>query len=279
MSANPIYSYFAKWIENETGIIYADHNLYQLQDRLEQLMRHFHLSSLEELQKKAEAGISGEFRQILVDISTNNETSFFRDPKFFDCLEKKILPALILKCGMLAQIKIWSVASSTGQEPYSVAMILNEMSQRLDQPPPHILATDIAEKVLKRARVGHYTDIEIGRGLSPEQKKRYFNADINGGYTLDSKIRSMVDFQKLNLRSHFSMNRQFDLILCRNVLIYQRVPAKCQIIAQLTSHLKTDGVLLLGSGESLIGLSDNYRQTLIDGVPVYKKINLEAIAS
>lgn len=130
MNSKEILKYFSKWIEYETGIIYQEHNLYQLQDRLDQLVRHFKLESPLDLRKRVEAGGGLEFRSKLIDISTNNETSFFRDAKFFECLERSVLPGLVKACGGLANIKIWSVASSSGQEPYSLAMLLVELGKR-----------------------------------------------------------------------------------------------------------------------------------------------------
>jgi len=271
-----VIDFFARWIELETGIIYEVHNLFQLQDRLEQLSRHFGLESTEELWQKAQDGIQGEFRQKLTDIATNNETSFFRDKKFYDCLRQNIFPSLIAETGKLSSLKIWSVASSTGQEPYSLVMILTEMGRSMNEVPPRILATDISERALDRAKAGRFTEIEVNRGLSSNLKSRYFKPDLNNQWILDEKIRNLVDFQHLNLRSAFSLNQKFDLILCRNVLIYQRVKAKTEIINKITSHLRPGGIFLMGSGESLIGLSSDYLQILTDGTAVYRKKNLDS---
>jgi chemotaxis protein methyltransferase CheR len=269
MNDNEVLLYFAQWIERETGIIYENHNLYQLQDRLDQLVRVFNLTSKTELWKKAQSGIEGEFRRSLIDISTNNETSFFRDGKFFECLEKTLLPELVKERGGLSVLKIWSVASSTGQEPYSLAMIVSDMAAKLGQPAPHILATDISERVIAKAKQGVFSDIEVQRGLSPERRDRYFKMNANKTWNLDPKVCSMVDFRKLNLKDNFSLETSFDLILCRNVLIYQRVPAKIDMIKKITKNLRPGGVFLMGSGESLIGLTTDLQQKLVDGVAVF----------
>jgi chemotaxis protein methyltransferase CheR len=271
--------YFANWIEKETGIIYEEHNYYQLQDRLEQISRHFNLTSIDELYRKAQVDMVPEFSRLLIDISTNNETSFFRDLKFFECLESHIIPILIKQCGSLSDIKIWSVASSSGQEPYSLSMLMYEAGQRLNQVPSSILATDISEKILNRAREGKYSDIEVGRGLLEERRSKYITSDLNNCWILDKKIKNLVEFKHLNLTTNFNLGRKFDLILCRNVLIYQRVKAKSEIINRISQHLNPNGIFLMGSGESLIGLSADFQQELINGVAIYrKKENIEKLA-
>lgn len=278
MSAEKVMLFFSQWIEKETGIIYGDHNQYQLQDRLEQLAKAMNLSSAVELWQHAQTGITGEFRRRLIDISTNNETSFFRDPKFFESLERDVLPLLISECGGLSKMSIWSTASSTGQEPYSLAMILLKLSAKLKEPAPKILASDISDRVLERARAGQYSEIEINRGLSAEQKRDYFRADINNRWILSPEVRQLVEFQNLNLLTPFSLGRRFHLILCRNVLIYQRLEAKVEIIKKVVKHLHDDGVFLMGSGESLIGLSNEFHQTLVGGVALYRKRKTNAAA-
>ena len=271
MSQTEVLKYFATWIERETGIVYEEQNLYQLADRLETLAKHFKLGSTHELWQKAQGGISGEFRQLLVDIATNNETSFFRDAKFYECLEASLLPKLLDTKRPLQDLQVWSVASSTGQEPYTLAMLLSELAEKVYQKPPKILATDISTRVLEKAREGRYSDLEIRRGMPERLLAKYFKKDAAGLWTLDSKIRGMVDFQQLNLRTPFAYAQSFDLVLCRNVLIYQRLSAKIDIIQRLAKHIRPGGVFLLGSGESLLGLSNDFQQSLVDGVAVYTR--------
>ncbi len=275
MNSKEILTYFSKWIESETGIIYQEHNLYQLQDRLDQLVRHFKLESPIDLWKKVEAGGGSEFRTKLIDISTNNETSFFRDAKFFECLERTVLPGLVKDCGGLANIKIWSVASSSGQEPYSLAMLLVELGKKINQLPPKIMATDISEGILAKATAGIYSEIEMGRGLSEERRKNYFKPDNSNTWLLNADMRALVNLKKLNLISQNSLPGPFDLILCRNVLIYQKVEAKVQIINRLSGCLRPEGIFLMGSGESMIGLSNEFRQVLTDGVAIYSRKETE----
>jgi chemotaxis protein methyltransferase CheR len=133
------------------------------------------------------------------------------------------------------------------------------------------LASDISEKVLAKARRGHFSELEINRGLSPLRKTAYFHSETDQTWRLEPAIQQLIEFQVLNLRTPFALPKQFDLVLCRNVLIYQRVKAKMEIIERVSSHLRPGGIFLMGSGESLIGLSTEFEQTLIDGIAVYRK--------
>jgi chemotaxis protein methyltransferase CheR len=269
--------FFADWIEQEIGIIYEEHNLYQLQDRLDKLARAQGLGSVPELWQMAQKGVSGGFKQMLVDISTNNETSFFRDPKFFECLKTNILPELYKNSTQ--PLRIWSVASSSGQEPYSLAMLISDLGYLEKAQLPYIIATDISEAILSKAEAATYSEIEINRGISAAFRQKYFTTDINGNWKIRSEIRKMIQFKALNLRGSFQMDPAFDLILCRNVLIYQKIESKKDIISRISKCLKPGGIFLLGAGESLIGLSDEFDQSLIEGVAVYrKKIKARSVA-
>jgi chemotaxis protein methyltransferase CheR len=271
MMNDEVLMFFARWIEKEMGVIYEAHNLYQLKDRLENLAKQMELKSTTELWQKAQEGISGVFRTKLIDISTNNETSFFRDTKVFTCLEKKVFPQLIQQAGDLSKLNIWSVACSTGQEPYTMAMILNQFGRSLNALPPKIFATDISNRAMEKAKSGKFSDLEVNRGLSPELKQKFFRQDLNGHWDLSPEIKSTVTFQHLNLKQNFSVPYKFDLVLCRNVLIYQKVEAKVDIIRRIAENMRPGGIMIMGSGESLIGLSSEFDQTLTDDVALYSR--------
>jgi chemotaxis protein methyltransferase CheR len=271
MINDEVLMFFARWIEKEMGVIYEKHNLYQLKDRLENLTKQLELGSTTELWQKAQEGITGNFRTKLIDISTNNETSFFRDTKVFACLEKTVFPKLIQQAGDLSKLNIWSVACSTGQEPYSMAMILNQFGKKLNSLPPKIFATDISNRAMERAILGKFSDLEVGRGLPIDLKQKFFKQDMNGQWDLSSEIKSTVQFQHLNLRQNFTVPSKFDLVLCRNVLIYQKVEAKADIIKRIAANMRPGGILIMGSGESLIGLSTEFDQTMTDEVAIYSR--------
>lgn len=275
MNEEAVLQFFASWIEKECGIVYEVHNFYQLKDRIERLTKEINVNTGIELMSKINQGLSADLKQRLIDVATNNETSFFRDAKFFSCLEKNILPEIAKLKKSMAELKIWSVASSTGQEPYSTSILLSELSEQLRQEPPIILATDICSHVLDKAKKAKYTDLEVSRGLTEPLKKKYFRPDPQGGWTLNENIKKHVQFRSLNLLDSFLFSEKFDLVLCRNVLIYQRIESKKLIVKKIYEQLAPGGILLLGAGESLMGLSSEFDQSLVDGVSVYKKKSLQ----
>lgn len=266
---NEMLKYFAKYIEAELGIIYAEHNYFQLQTRLDDVRKTLDVKSLAELHDLAQKGITGKFKTLLLDISTNNETSFFRDGKVFKALEEVFIK---LHAEKVSPIKIWSAASSTGQEAISTSIILKELIEstykNLDY---NIIATDISQRVLEIAKEGIYTKLEVSRGLSESLLAKYFTQNPDGRYKVKESILSKIIYKTQNLKEKFLFAHDFDVILCRNVLIYQNIEAKKEIVDRLTEELKPGGYLLLGSGESLIGLSSSYEQLIIEGAVIYKK--------
>jgi chemotaxis protein methyltransferase CheR len=276
MNQSDTLKFFADWIERELGIVYEDSNFFQLQDRLQKLVQTHQLNSIDDFRRRVEGGLTGELRQAFVDESTNNETLFFRDEKFFSSVERYVI-ADLAKVSPNRSINAWSVACSTGQEPYSLAILLFEAG--LDS--SRILATDIAQRVLVKAQSARYSDLEIRRGLPEKYLSQYFRrndsaasplaAAIDDRWVLEDRIRRMVEFKSLNLTTPFQLHQQFDLIFCRNVLIYQRVQSKKAILSRIASHLRPGGFFLMGSAESLLGLSTEFEQEVVDGVAVYRK--------
>ncbi len=267
-----ILKYFSSYIEKEVGIIYSDHNAFQLRNRLEEIAKMMGEPSLESLHKTAQKGILGAFRQMLLDVATNNETSFFRDPKVFRAIEQSILPALLEGGGAQKTIKIWSAASSTGQEAVSLAILLEEQKAKIKTPFSfQIVGSDISERVLKKAKEGFYTQLEVQRGLPAALMIKYFTKDDRDRWEVRQSIRQSTEFRKQNLKESFTQIGKFGLILCRNVLIYQNVESKKEILDRVTEQLEPGGFLILGSGESLIGLSQDYHQVAVDGAVIYRK--------
>lgn len=267
---NEIFRFFAQYIEKELGIIYADHNSYQLQTRLEEVAKNLGFEKgIIQLYEEAKRGIPGRMKSLLLDTSTNNETSFFRDEKVFKAL------AVIFK-GLdgenVSPIRIWSAASSTGQEPLSTAIVLEEIGKELKKELFYtITATDISSRVLEIAKKGSYSKLEVFRGLKEEYLNEYFSPVENDRYQAKSEILNKISYQAQNLKEKFLFSSSFDVILCRNVLIYQSVEGKKEILSRLEEELKPGGYLILGSGESLIGLSDSFEQNMMEGAVVYRK--------
>lgn len=260
--------FFSKYIERETGIVFQDINLYQLKTRLEEIVKFEKLNSIDEYALKFQnMTASSAQRQRLLDHATNNETLFFRDPTFFTAIEvyikKEVLPSRPV------EIKIWSAASSTGQEALSVAMIMDELSQKMNLPPFSITATDISEKAIAKAKNGVYSDFEVMRGLSDERKHKYFTKHPDGWH-VKQNIHSKIKYGYNNLIRP-QVTETFHLVLCRNVLIYQKVEMKKVAVDGLYRQLEPNGAILLGVGETMLGIREQVDTTMFGNVIFYRK--------
>ncbi len=253
--------FFAQYIENETGIQYAEANYYQLEHRLRDISLQLGFGTLEKLWTEARKGIAGSFRNLLLDLATNNETSFFRDPGIFRAFEQVMVPSVANASLSGTPIRIWSAASSTGQEPYSLAMILAEMTTQAKLKSPYsMLVTDFSERVLARTREGLYSQLEVQRGLPARLLVQHFSAAADSHWQANESLRRVMSFKKLNLIEPFGPIGEFDIIFCRNVLIYQSVENKKDVISRMARVLKPGGFLVLGAAESLLGLSQEFEQ-------------------
>lgn len=265
--------FFANYIESQLGIIYQEDNYFQLENRLTEIARIFDLKTPQDLMIKAKSGISGQFKQVLLDVATNNETSFFRDAKVFKNLESTVLPELIRDAKInKTDLNIWSVASSSGQEAYSISILIQEISQKMTIPSVKIYSTDISERILKKAASGKYSQLEVQRGMPTNLLLRYFSKTEDENWQIKDEVRNRVEFKVLNLKSDPYLTIKFDLILCRNVLIYQKIDAKAEILKRLYFCLKPSGYLLMGSGESMLGFENPYIQQINEGIAYYTKI-------
>ncbi|AGH94526.1 CheR family methyltransferase [Pseudobdellovibrio exovorus] len=272
MQHNEILKFFADFIQSELGIVYSDHNSFQLQNRLETIAKFLDLPSIEALYEKTKTGFSETAKQLLLDTATNNETSFFRDPKVFRAIETDILGNLAASLAPNEKLRVWSAASSTGQEALSLAMLSRELAAKSANPfSVDILATDISERVLKKAQEARYTQLEVQRGLPTTHLVKYFRKDEQDHWVASPQLTSLIEYKKLNLKSDFTFANKFHLILCRNVLIYQNVEDKIAILDRITANLAPNGYLILGSGESLLGLSSDYDQQISNGAIIYQK--------
>lgn len=270
----PQLKYFADFIEKHLGIMYAPQVYYQLEQRLEKVAEYLALAggAAAVFEKATKEGISGDFKQYLLDISTNNETSFFRDPKVFLSIQDKLLPGLRAAYPSSFSFRVWCAAASFGQEPYSMAMLVNEfLASHPAHPRVEIIATDIAEHALKRCRDAKYTQLEVQRGLPAQRLVKHFEKGEEGFWNLKSEIKRMVDFKKQNLLDPFSSLGKFHIILCRYVLIYQDTAKKKEIVHNLEKMLHPNGYLVFGASESAFGLSQELEQLSLDGAIVYRK--------
>lgn len=269
---NQQIKFFADYVEKELGIVYAEQNYFQLEQRLERIATALGQPSSLDLYQKAVTGIAGDMKSLLLDVATNNETSFFRDPKVFKALEGIVFPSLATRFPGALSYRIWSAASSTGQEIYSVAMLADEFAQKNPLSPRFdLLATDISDTVLKRAKEGRYSQLEVQRGLPAGRLVKHFRKTEDNNWDIRPDLRSMARFSKFNLLDQPLGLGQFHVILCRYVLIYQDTERKKKILNRLVDCLQPKGMIFLGASESALGLTDRLTQVAQDGAIYYEK--------
>jgi chemotaxis protein methyltransferase CheR len=198
----------------------------------------------------------------VVEAMTTNESFFFRDTKPFDQLRTLVLPRMLKNRAQARHLRIWCAACSSGQEPYSIAMILSEEAAKLAGWRVDILATDLSNEILRRAKEGAYSQFEVQRGLPITMLMKYF--EQNGDrWQISQKIRDMVTFRPFNLLNDPAPLGRFDIVFCRNVLIYFEHPTKAKVLAGIARQMPNDGILYLGGAETVIGLSEHFQ--LIEG--------------
>lgn len=254
-------SQLTAYIGSVTGINLDASKRYLIEGRLSAVAAEMGCSSFDALYQRAKADRSVE-RRVIEAISTN-ETSFFRDRKVFDLLKQKLVPDL-LGTSISKPVSIWSAASSTGQEAYSIAIALEQILFDLAKTNLRIRGTDISEKVVNHANKGEYSQLEVGRGLEPKELMKYFNR-VGDVFRVRDDLRLVTRFAVDNLLAP-QTSGPFDIILCRNVLIYFAPQDKAKVVANLVRRLKPGGVLVLGATESLVGIDPRLRRAEFRGV-------------
>lgn len=247
------FEHVSRIVHDDAGIVIDETKSYLVQDRLRGVARGRGLDCVKSLVAALRQPDSRELRECVVDAMTTNETFFFRDEVPFTTLAEQVLPWLLRERAQRARLSIWCAAASTGQEPYSLAMSLVENVPRLSAWNVHLLATDLSPTALERARAGVYTDFEIGRGLDPARRDRFFRAD-GRRYAVHEKLKRLIDFQRFNLLNAESQEGPFDIVFLRNVLIYFDVATKTRILKGVARALGPNGLVVLGAGESILQL-------------------------
>ncbi len=251
----------ADFILKATGVRLEPGKEYLVESRLAPLLEESGASDFTEFLEKLLRGAAFELEEKVIDAITTQETSFFRDKGPFDLLKFKLLPDLLdarLAAGPpggIPEIRIWSAASSTGQEPYSIAMAAMEVLGGGDTARVSILGTDISKSALLKAEEGVYEDFEVRRGLPPDLLKRWFTK-VDGKWKVNAEIRSMVDFRQVDLRKAFRGLGKFDIIFCRNVVIYFDPEERKKLVCGLRSAMAPDGALILGAQEQLSSICE-----------------------
>jgi chemotaxis protein methyltransferase CheR len=245
-------------LERSAIVLEADKR-YLVETRLAPLVRQLKLSSISELVRQLRSGAANGLTTRIVEAMVTTETSFFRDLHPFESLRKVVLPELIHKRRDERRLRIWCAASSSGQEPYSVALLIREHFPELAGWQIDFRATDLSLEVLNRARAGKFNQIEVNRGLPAALLVKYFHQE---GLTweLDESIRRMVDFSQMNLAQPWPYIPATDLVLLRNVMIYFDVATKKTILDRIARILKPDGYLLLGGAETTFNLHEGFKR-------------------
>ena len=264
------YNQFRTFLEQQCGIVLGDNKQYLVKSRLAPLMVRFGVQTLSQLLAKTLSPHERQLRAAVVDAMTTNETLWFRDQYPFALLKDRLLPEI---CQTKSSVKIWSAAASSGQEPYSIAMTVNDFQQ--SKPGAlksvSIVGTDISNSMLERCKAAQYDSLALARGLSPAYRKKYFDEGANGMAQVKAPIRAMVNFRHLNLLDSYALMGKFDIIFCRNVLIYFSPQLKAKIINQFAQSLNPGGYLFLGASESMTGLSDAFTMHRCNPGIVYQK--------
>ena len=250
------YDFLRKLLKERSGLDLSADKQYLVESRLIPLARRAGLPGISELVQKLKGGAEPLTSEV-VEAMTTNETFFFRDKIPFDHLKEAILPALVQARAGRRALRIWCAASSTGQEPYSIAMCVKEFAG-LAGWRVEIIATDLSQEVLEKSRAGIYSQFEVQRGLPIQMLVKYFK-QVGELWQLNADIRGMVQHRQLNLLKDFSHLGTFDLVFCRNVLIYFDQHTKAGIFDRLSKMLEPDGVLALGAAESVVGISDAFK--------------------
>ncbi|MGI0116883.1 CheR family methyltransferase [Zooshikella sp. RANM57] len=254
------FEVFSLFLEKSSGIVLGKNKEYLVKSRLRKILAENNINSLTELVSQIEKNPRGDLRGKVIDAMTTNETLWFRDNYPYDVLKNRILPELV-KERRQQNIRIWSAACSTGQEPYSIAMAIDEFERNnlgMLKGDVKIVATDLSSKVMAEAMAGEYDSLALGRGLSDERLQRYFTALQGKRWVVKPHIKQRVEFRIINLQESYASLGKFDIVFCRNVLIYFSAELKLDILSRIYKTLKPGGFLFLGASEALNGLSDLY---------------------
>jgi len=253
------FDFLRKLLKDRSGLMLSGEKQYLAESRLLPVARRHGMTTLAELVGKLKATpAAAPLPTEVVEAMTTNETFFFRDKLPFEHLRDTIMPALIAARAREKRIRIWCTAASTGQEPYSIAMTLKDMGSALAGYRVDIVATDLAMDVLDRAKAGIYSQFEVQRGLPIQQLVKYFSKD-GETWQIAPAIRAMVQYRSLNLLNDFSPLGMFDLVFCRNVLIYFDQVTKIGVFERVARMMPDDGFLMLGAAETVVGLTDAFK--------------------
>ncbi|MBS3940136.1 MAG: protein-glutamate O-methyltransferase CheR [Actinobacteria bacterium] len=262
--------YLRELIRERSAIVIDESKGYLLESRLAPVARRNGHNSLTELVARLRLDHTGPLHDLVVDAMTTNETSFFRDIHPWTVLEQTWLPELIQKRSAQRTLTFWNAACSSGQEPYSLAMLLRDrFPQIVDTWNVRIIATDLSAEMLGRSAAGRYTQLEVNRGLPAPLLVKHFKRD--GQYwQINDNLRGMVEFRALNLVGQWPFIPQVDVLFMRNVLIYFDLPTKQEILNKLRGVLRPDGYLMLGTAETTLNVDERFERVAVDRATAYR---------
>jgi chemotaxis protein methyltransferase CheR len=252
------YDFLRKLLRARSGLVLSADKHYLVESRLLPVARKAGLLNLTGLVARLKAPDAEPLIVEVVEAMTTNESFFFRDKTPFENFRDTIIPTLIAARAPSRRIRIWCAAAASGQEPYTLALCLKEMSKELKGWRVEILATDISTEVLEKAKSGLYSQFEVQRGLPVLMLVKYFS-QVGEMWQIAPEIRAMVKFQQLNLLHDFSHVGRFDVVFCRNVLIYFDQPTKTDVLNRLARTTERDGFLALGAAETVVGLTEAFK--------------------
>jgi chemotaxis protein methyltransferase CheR len=252
------YQRFKVFLEKACGILLGDGKQYLIESRLTRLFREEKIASMAELLSLIESPSEGRLRDKIIDAMTTNETSWFRDQNPFEVLQEVIFPELDKQ--NKRGVRVWSAACSSGQEPYTISIALSEYLSLTAQntlQQMQIMATDISPSMLEQAKLAQYDETVLGRGLTARRKQAYFTA-VDEEWMVKDEIKRRVNFREQNLLANYNNLGKFDIIFCRNVLIYFSSERKSDILKRMAAILNPGGYLFLGASETTMAYSDKF---------------------
>ena len=252
------FRFVADLLYRSSGLVLGEEKAYLLESRLNPVARKHEFEGFDALVAALRRKASNDLELDVVEAMTTNESFFFRDQRPFDQFRDLVLPALLEKRSEQRRIRIWCAACAAGQEPYSLAMILKEAGPKLPGWTVEILATDISKQILQKASAGQYTQFEVQRGLPINFLVKYFQKSEDK-WQITSDIRQMVTFKSFNLLGSFAGLGTFDVVFCRNVLIYFDQQTKSRVLSNIAKTMSADAFLYLGGAETVIGVSEEFR--------------------
>jgi len=252
------FNFIANLLKNQSGLTLKEDKAYLLESRLVPVARENNLSGLDELISKLRLGTDKSLVVTVTEAMTTNESFFFRDTKPFDLFKDHVLPDLMEARQSQKSFRIWCAAASSGQEPYSLAILLQEAKAKLAGWRHEIIGTDISRDILKKATDGVYSQFEVQRGLPIQLLLKYFTKE-GEQWRANEDIRKMISYKFFNLLEDPRTLGKFDIVFCRNVLIYFDQETKGQVLERIAGLMPDDGILFLGGAETVLGITDKFK--------------------